>query len=189
LDPLAYGFTKLKELMQFVCTNTALCMYSQGTYEVALGYRNSPPEGFVQLPDVEQREIHSEATYRAVLAAGGPVFRLPAHAVLSSSASFVAALHPVRESFGSIVAKASQNTKSPTDASELRDAFLCLNAAGCFDRIPEGVRLSDQVFTLRRSLSSESSVLGALRKAMIEKLKGRLGDIDESIVDALLPSS
>lgn len=186
LTPIRYGFVKLTELMQYCCRDTKLCMFSFSQNEVVLGYRDSPPEGAVQLPDLEPRNPNSVEFYRSILATGLPIIRPPSVEVMRATAQFLLRARPIGESLSGLIEKGIQETTISEQVTEIKSALLCFVACDCFDRAPVDVRLAEQALTFRESITTIEEISTRLRNTIVNKLKNKIGDINEEILNAVI---
>jgi uncharacterized LabA/DUF88 family protein len=186
-QPIVLGFPKFIECLQFACRGTNLCIVRRTPTEAMLMLRPYVPAGYEILPDLERRDTHSEENYRAILAApGGPIFRFPDPASLSQVIAWVITSPLQDEGLGIGIERATSAFYPNIDADMIKQAFLALVNAGAFERQPEGIPLSEQRLTLKKSMREPKLLSEALYKAAYTKLSSWLPQVHDELLAQII---
>jgi len=188
-QPVRLGFPKFIEFLQFCCAGTRLCVVRTSDTQPILALRDSVPSGADILPDLGERDLHCESTYRALLGTGGPIFRLPPRQALAAVVQWIAQHPPQRLELGTIVEEVSAGLGGDVPSESVKLAILSLVSADAFQREPEAVPIAEQKLTLKEDLSSPAALHAVLRQALRTKLIQLLGEIEEDVLDHLLTAT
>ena len=187
-DPVKFGFAKFSEFLRFLLRGTAFGVWqgSGSSPETKFGYRKHPLKGLSLLPNLEAREVHSVACYRAVLETGSPQFRLPEYNVLEMVAEHLHIHQPRQISYESILAQFTETAGAMGDKKDIKQALNCFLHAGCFSREPEQARLLEQIFTLKDEYKTGDNLLQQLKAEMQKKVLFALGDCRSAVFEKTL---
>lgn len=178
------GFPKFVEYMQHICSGTDLCVAKPPGTGAVLALRKQINPDWEVLPDIESRETHSVDNYRAILASGIPMFRLPEESVLYSTAEWLVTHAKAKDTFGNLLEQAS--TSLPGASSEsVKLALLCFASADVFVREPEPVSISDQTLCLRPELSDTNIILKQLAIGIEKKLVDSIGELQQTTLEKI----
>lgn len=187
-DPIKFGFTKFIEFLRFALANTSLGVWqniSQSS-DVKVGFRKYPLKNYSLLPDLDRREIHSVDCYKAVLAVGSPMFKLPDYSLLKTVAINLQN-NPINGLFFSeVFEQLVGSLEFQEDQESLKFALFCFISAGCFDKQPENVRFSEQRLSLKQEFNHYEKMIDKLKIEMQKKILFTLGDCKKEIFEELL---
>lgn len=179
------GFPKFIEYMQYLCTNTDLCVARPPSSAVVLIFRANVPKDWDVLPDISTRSIHSPETYRAALAKGWPAFRLPAPKELKAAIEWVCANGRSRGSFYQILDFMSEELYQIPRESLKQALFVLINAE-IFIREPENAPTTEQILRLRPEMSSSEMIYENLKIELYRKLEQSMSDIRSELISEML---
>jgi uncharacterized LabA/DUF88 family protein len=181
-QPMRFGFMKFIEFLQHACAETPLCVArGSDTHAVLVPrtYARYYPE---VLPDLEPVDWHTEEGYRAILAQGMPVLRLPDRQQLHAVFAWLTANPPFKCDVGSLIEAIVSSNGDAIPYEAAKTGVLSLVAAGAFEQSPIGVPLSEQVLTLRPELREPSALWALVSAAAKRKIESVLGHADEAIL-------
>jgi uncharacterized LabA/DUF88 family protein len=190
-QPARLGFPKFVEYLQFACKASALCIVRVPPSEVLVALRNATPPGSEILPDLDRRDVHSVENYRAVLTAAstsGPAFRLPPSKDLLEVAVWISQRSPQKEPFGPMVEAAGSGLYPAVSSESAKLALICFVNAGVFERENDRASLSELEVNLRSDLMSSALILGALQKTVREKLESVLIQVNDEVLQQMIPA-
>jgi uncharacterized LabA/DUF88 family protein len=187
-QPIAFGFPKFIEYMQFICAGTPLCIARPPHSQAVLTLRSAVHRGIEVLPDLELRDLHSAESYRSLLATGTPIFRLPPASELQAVAAWIVQYPPEQADLGSMIEETVAGLDGLVSSESAKHALLSLVSAEAFEREPEGVPISEQRLTLREDLRSLPALLGRLWVSAKTKLMTSLGQVEDEILKQVLPN-
>jgi hypothetical protein len=192
LQTIPLGFPKFVEYMQHVCKDTPFCMISIPPSLVKLALRDSIPSGYEVLPDLASREVHAVETYRSILSAGAPLYRLPESRELWAIATWLIQ-HPIQETdLETLLADLETRFQSTTPPDQkippeiVKLALYCFLSGGLFIREPEGVPTIDQKLTLRPEVTTAAIMMTRLKEAVRQKLATALTQVDETVLQQII---
>jgi len=187
-QPIRFGFTKFIEYMQFICRGSEFCITRCPIHsEVRLVFRRSIRSGIEVLPDLDTKDLHSVDGYKAILATGSPIFRLPATNDLYSVLNWIAHNPIYGADLGAAIEATVTGLNNAVPSESVKLALLSLVSAGVFEREPEGVPLSEQKLSLRNNIGSASEIVALLKTAARQKLIAVLSEIKDDVLELLLP--
>lgn len=187
-DPTRVGFGKFIEFLQFACADTSLCVLRLLDGSVVLARRSNTRIGAEALPDLGHAYIHSIENYRAVLATGTPVLRLPEHQDIHEVAAWVALVRLRDTDLGVAIETVTDALEGQVSSEATKRALLCFISAGLFDREPPDLPLAEQKLTLKAGAVSGQDIVARLRAAVVDKLQRTLGGTRDEVVAELLPA-
>lgn len=184
---LRSGFPKFVEFLQSVCTGTPLCVVRRPDGQPVLASRNQAKRLGDILPDLEGREVHSVEVYRAILANGYPILRLPPAGEVSAVVQWICEHPPVDATVGNLIEEIATGLKGTVSSESVKLVVLALVAAGAFERRPEGVQLSEQVLRLRPGILTHFQLIQQMRDVANHKVIAALGECHREVLDQILP--
>lgn len=186
-EPVKLGFPKFVEYLQFACQGTQICVFYSPPSEVRIAFRDTNIPGFNALPDLTQKDCHSLDRYHSILSAGSPTFRLP-HPDDLKEIAYCLIQNPLnKEELGDGIEKLANVLGQRVDRHSIKLSILAFLSAGCFERELEGVPLSEQTLTLKPEFQSEDAILQALREGVRSKLITCLGEVNDNILQEIIP--
>ncbi len=185
---LRFGFPKFIEFMQYLCSETQLCITRPSSSLVFLMLRNAVPTSMDILPDLEPQDYHTVDGYYFVLSTGTPSFRIPPVNELKMTLAWLVEHPPEKLDIGTMIEDTVAGLNGQVSTESTRFALLSLASANVFDREPPGVTISDQKLTLKPDLRNLSQLSGVLRATVKDKILGSLGRVDEHVLEQILPS-
>lgn len=183
-----YGFPKFIEYMQFACRGMPVCVARPPNSQAMLVMRGTVGQGVEILPDLEPRELHSVEGYRAVLATGSPLFRLPQADEIEHVARWITQKPPEKQDVGSLIESAVHDLDGRITSESAKLALLSLVSAEAFEREPSNATLFEQKLTLVSEIQAGFCLIQLLRGAIQKKLIASLGSVQDAILEQLLPA-
>ncbi|MFP4007188.1 MAG: NYN domain-containing protein [Spirulinaceae cyanobacterium] len=179
LKILHFGFVKFIEYIQYACRDTPICVVRLQPSSNVLILRESPVENAIFLPDLEVREIQSIDTYRAILATGIPIFRLPEMSELHAIATWIVQNPLQQQLLGTAIQNVFTGLNQTISEEAIKQTLLGFVSANILIGESEQSRLSEK----RLSLSSQSveDIFTVLRQALSQKIIASLAAVDLEI--------
>lgn len=184
LETLQFGFVKFIEYIQYACRETEICVVRVQPSSNVLTLRKSPVKNAIILPDLEAREIQSVDTYRAILATGIPIFRLPSVTDLHAIATWTNENPIERQNLGTAIQTVFIGLNKAVSKEAIKQTLLCFVSANIFESEPETGRLADKKLSLH--YQSVTDILTDLRAAVKQKISESLAAIQLTVDDEIL---
>lgn len=190
--PTLFGFLKLYEFLQFACAKTpfAVGRDSQTTSgKVMLVLRDVVPPGFVVLPDIDERPLHTLENYMDVLRYGTPYFRLPRRRTMRTIAQWLEQQDSDPRTLGDWLDQLHDELGQNANEISMHDArlaLLSLAIAGVFERIPPQGPIADQKLLLKRQ-EGPGWISRTLADALRTKLLTVLPEVHEDVLGQVIP--
>jgi uncharacterized LabA/DUF88 family protein len=188
LQTIRFGFAKFIEYMQYVCSGSELCIARIPPSQVVLRMRNAAllPDVDV-LPDMAARTAHSLETYQSILAAGSPIYRLPATPELYVILQWLIRNPCLGMDLSKITMMATRGLEGQVSPDAIKITLLSAIAAGFFTREPEVAQISEQRLSLRSELNSLETAIYWLQEALRRKIETCLAEpIKPEILERIL---
>lgn len=185
---ISLGFVKFVDFIRYVTYESPCKLVHKAPSEYRLILRESSIENYADVTYIEQQpNIHTLENYQLLLQREHPIFKLPNSR----------AIYRVVEELARHRTK-YQNLKLETiiqvienryrlDPNDIKDIVLALVSCGCFDRIPENMKVAEQNLSLKFSDSEE--ILLILEERMHDKLLSLLKTVDEEIFSSIISLS
>lgn len=187
LRPIQLGFAKFIEYMQYICQDSELCIARIPPSQVILVFRSSVPKGCEILPDLSAREIHSVETYRSILGAGSPIYRLPSPEALYAISNWIVR-NPVQQvDLGTAIEEIVTALNEEVSSEIVKFTLFSFISAEMFHREPEGVQVSEQKLSFRDDIKSVETVIHILRTGVMQKIKTVLPTVNYEVLRQILP--
>jgi hypothetical protein len=190
MDYSQLGFPKLRDLVRYVCTGTDW-QIARGAAGGATDYlirrkRLKDLKGWEAHPDLSDSDFHGEAYYRAILAKGEPMIRIPDSSSLRALVAGLSENPPCGIPLAAAVESVAESLQGKMPAENIRYGLLTLINVGAFIREPENMPLLEQTLALRENWINPVDAYNQVRDAAREKILRMLGKIDDAIFDRIL---
>lgn len=174
------GFNKFIEFLQYICTDTKLCIFSHKS-EAKLGLIGNPLPGFTALPNLELRNVHSVENYLSILATGKPYLRTPNNIQeMSRVASCLAEIDLKEGNLGDFIEAIKSQLDNTIASESIKVSLLSFIASGIFEQHPETAKLSEQTLRIKEEFNSHDAFLSTFKQTAIEKIETFLDEKAES---------
>lgn len=184
--PEMVGFIKFAELLQFMCTNTELCVGNLPPSNTLLVFRNSLPNGVNLLPDILNEDLHTPVRYQNLLASNQPKITIEDKYSLERVVDILISQRERLMKF-EILDILSQELPD-IEINKLNNLYLSLVNCNILQGEPEAENISEQKFKIRDDFQEVSQVLHHIKEISSNKLITILGDdFNPSILDEILP--
>jgi hypothetical protein len=190
--PLLFGFPKLYECLQFVCTGTEFAVGKDAETtnpKLMLILRGAVPTGFAVLPDLEERPLHTVENYYEILRIGTPHFRLPKRKALRVIIQWLEGQDSEAHTLGEWLSRLHdwlRQTASEISMQDARLGLLSLLTAGVFERTPPQTPLADKKLTLKQH-NENGWIAGILSDELRSKLATVLPEVSEEVFGQVVP--
>ena len=186
----ALGFLTIKPFVLYALAETNYCLVEKPGEDPPQPWlvRRTPlPVGTVPVTGTAEPEpnIHSAGYYRALLARGNPVIRLPDPVALYRAVDACASEPPVEAPLADVIEQVVYNADGTLKSGAARLSILAMVSSGAFDRTPPEAQVRDQRLTLKSELADTHALLGHLKEAAAQKIQQRLGSASPTVLAQL----
>lgn len=184
-----FGFLKFTEFLQYACQGTSLCIARQPNSQATLFLRNSVPNGFEILPELEVQNFQSVEGYRSILATGIPTFRFPQANEMEIILKWLVDHPPEDHDLSTLIEYIMAGLHNTASSESVKHTLLCLCSADTFICKPNEASIWEQKLTLKQDLRLYSKLIAKLQEAAKIKLMESLGQVSESILKEIVPDA
>jgi len=175
------GFAKFIEFLQFLCTDTEVCVGTVPPSNTFLCLREHLIDQFQLLPDLLPEHLHSKERYQQLLTHGKPKIAIASRPELDMVCSFWLDRPTASLSITECLQLLSQ--EFPAISGEtIHNLLFTLIHTGILVGHPPDVQMSEQVFCLRTDIHYREDILHLIYESAKDKLSSILGqDFDLDI--------
>lgn len=179
------GFPKFIEYMQYLCTNTDLCVARPPSSAVVLIFRENVPKEWDILPDITTRSVHSIEAYKSALSKGWPAFRLSDPRDLKLVIEWVCKNARSRGYFYQLLDMIAEEYPQASREALKQSLFVLINA-DIFIREPESAPTTEQILRLRPEMNTSDMIYENLKIELYRKLEQSMGDVRSDIINEII---
>ncbi|MBW4575860.1 MAG: NYN domain-containing protein [Aphanothece sp. CMT-3BRIN-NPC111] len=180
-----WGYNKLLSLLKIAAEETNLCI-SKDNINLILK-KDVNIESNIFYRHTFSAKSQSSTKYREILKTGYPLFNLPLLEHLRMVIRYAINNRPKGETWQEFEEQLRKTIGQEVSRRAIQRSLTALRSAGCFQEQPSPESWQLQPCILNSNLESEEAILDALRNSMRKKLLEELLEIDESILQEILP--